>query len=249
MNRSALLIICFSLCLAILTSCSPKSSDVLKIGMNVEFPPFGYKADSTYVGVDVDLAGKIAEKMDMPYEIIDMEFDTLIHALLSEQVDIVISAMSITAQRSRQVEFSRPYYLAHQVLIYSDKSPKMPDTEDELGKYRLGVLHGSTAHNYIIQTLVDRDLMSMDDLLVYVSNTEAIEDLVAGKLDFIVNDNSAAYGFSRLYPVKIGMKLNTVEEYAIAMPRDGKNNERVNKALQDIIDSGEMASIIANHIE
>ncbi len=230
------------------SSCSPKEKQVLRVGMNVEFPPFGSIVDSAFVGVDVDLSHKIAEKLDLPYEIINMEFDTLLHALLSEKVDLVISAMSITEERSRKVEFTRPYYLAHQVLIGSNKSPVMPASEEELGRFKIGVLHSSTAHQYIMENLVDKDLMHRDRLVLYVSNTEAIEDLINGKIDFVVNDSSAAYGFSKIYPLTIGLKLNSVEEYAIAMPRNGKHNEAVRKALQDLIDSGEMASILATHI-
>lgn len=231
-----------------IVSCSPKEKQVLRIGMNVEFPPFASIVDGAFVGVDVDLAHKIAEKLDSPYEIINMEFDTLIHALISEKVDLVISAMSVTEERSRQIEFTRPYYIAHQVLIGSPKSPPMPTIETEIGKFKLGVLHGSTAHKYIMENIIDKDLMPKDKLMFYVTNTEAIEDLVNGNIDFVINDSSAAYGFSRIYPLTIGLKLNAVEEYAIGMPRAGRLNQAVNEALKDIVNSGEMASIISTHI-
>ena len=249
MKRKLAILVTIVLAIFCLISCSPKEKPVLRIGMNVEFPPFGSVVDSAYVGVDVDIAAKIAENLELPYEIINLEFDSLIHALISEKIDIIISAMSITEERSRQVEFSRPYYLAHQVLIAAESSPPMPKDESELGMYKLGVLHGSTAHKHLKDNYIDKDLLSQDSLSLYVSNTEAIDDLIRGNVDFVVNDNSAAYGFSRQYPVTIGLQLSTVEEYAIAMPRNGKYNEDVNKALKDLIDSGEIASILATHIQ
>lgn len=229
-------------------SCGSKEKPVLRIGMNVEFPPFASIVDSAYVGVDVDLSHKIAQKLEMPYEIINMEFDTLIQALKSDKIDIIISAMSITDLRSRQVEFTQPYYLAHLVLIAGEKSPQMPVDEKDIGKYKIGVLHGSTAHEYLLRGFVDKDILPSNNLVLYAQNTEAIEALIAGEIDFVVNDSSAAKGFGQTYPVRIGLQLNTKEEYAIAMPRDGKYNEKINNALQDIIDSGELNSILATHI-
>ncbi|HCM15063.1 MAG TPA: hypothetical protein DHW79_03800 [Candidatus Cloacimonas sp.] len=232
----------------LLVSCSTKEKSVLRIGMNVEFPPFASIVDSTFVGVDVDISHKIAEKLDMPYEIVNMQFDNLINALNSDKVDLIISAMSITEDRARIVDFSKPYYRATQVLIASDKSPEMPESEEQLKNFKIGVLHGSTAHKYITETFVDKDLMPKSAMLSYATNTEAIADLIAGNIDFMVNDSSAAFGFSQSHPIFMGMELDTLEEYAIAMPRDGRYNEKVKNALQDLIDSGELASIISNYI-
>ncbi|MFA6909874.1 MAG: ABC transporter substrate-binding protein [Candidatus Cloacimonadaceae bacterium] len=245
-KKPVLLVLCL-LAITFLASCGNKEKPVLRIGMNAEFPPFASIVDSTFVGVDVDISHKIAEKLDLPYEIVNMEFGTLINALQADKVDIIISAMSITPDRARILEFSEPYYRATQVLIAGEKSPQMPDSEEQLKNYRIGVLHSSTAHKYINETFVDKDLMPHDALLLYSTNVEAINDLIAGNIDFMVNDSSAAYGFSQSYPVSMGLHLNTVEEYAIAMPRDGQYNEKIKKALRELIDSGEVTSIISNY--
>jgi polar amino acid transport system substrate-binding protein len=229
-------------------TCTTKDKPTLRIGMNVEFPPFSSKVDGSYVGIDVDLAHKIAEKMEYPFKIIDMEFDTLIPAIRSGKIDFAISAMSITAERSRLIEFSQSYYQINQAVIAHQDSPILIQDIKDIAKYKIGVNHTTTAHHWVQKNLVMKNLVSIEQVILYPTNTEAIEDLVNGKIDLVINDDIVVRGFEPDYPITIKYSIETNESYGIAMPKDGEYNDQIKAALQDLIDSGEMRSILQTHI-
>ena len=86
---------------------------VLRVGTDVPYPPFEYKEPGTkdYYGVDMDIVKMIADEMGVDLEIVPLGFTTLIGAIQAGQIDIAISAMTITADRSLSVLFSDPYYI------------------------------------------------------------------------------------------------------------------------------------------
>ena len=92
---------------------------VLKIGTNATFVPFEFKNDKTgqHDGFDIDMINAIAKKMNAKPEFKDVSFDALIPALFSNDIDIAVSGMSITAARAEKVLFSAPYYEAGLGLI------------------------------------------------------------------------------------------------------------------------------------
>jgi len=242
-----LLILTASLILFMGTSCKRKAETILKIGTNAEFPPFEYKKGEEFVGVDIDLAKKIAEKMGMKFEIIDMEFDALIPSLTSKKIDMAISAITITEERKQQVDFSLPYYVANQVLIAKNDSKIKIDKLEDLGKYKIGAQNGTTGQLYIEENLVDKKLMDKKNLKKYGTNVESISDLMNGNIDFVIIDDSAAQGYSKLKPIKIVFKIETNEEYGIALPKESAYKEKINMILDDMIKSGEIISIISKN--
>ncbi len=91
--------------------------------------------------------------------------------------------------------------------------------------------------------------MPEDNLKRYPTNLEAITDLQNGNLDCMIIDAWAAQGYASLRPIKTILTIETNENYGIAMPKGCKMNAQISKALQDIINSGEMISIVQNHIK
>ncbi len=246
MPSKRFLLVIFAISL-ILFSCSSRDKPILQIGMNVEFPPFGYKVDGAFAGIDVDIAHKIAEKMDHPYEIINLEFENIIPAITRGDVDFAISAMSITEERSRILEFSQAYFQVDQVVIVPVDSELQIENITDIGRYRVGVLSGSTAQILIQEELLMKDLIPREELVTFASNTDAMNYLMDGKIDMIVNDDVVVHGFGQNYPIKIAYSIETGEEYGIAMPKDGEYNSKIKAALQDLIISGELKSIMQTH--
>lgn len=233
----------------VLAACTSKDKPTLKVGMNIEFPPFGSKVHDAYVGVDVDLVHKIAEKLEQPYEIIAMDFDNLIPAIVSGKIDFAISAISITPERSRQIEFSQGYYVINQAVIARDDSPIEIHTVDDIGKYKIGVTNTTTAHKWVQDDLLMKDLLTVEQLFLYPDVNEALQDLIAGKIDLVINDAVVVQGYVDRLPITTKFQIATDESYAIALPKDGKHNDEIKAALQDILNSGEMRSIIQTHIQ
>ena len=63
-----------------------------------------------FIGIDVEIAGAIAEKLDLELVIDDMDFDMVVGAVGKQSVDIAMSGITITAERMNVINFSVPYY-------------------------------------------------------------------------------------------------------------------------------------------
>lgn len=232
----------------VLAACTAKEKPTLKIGMNMNFPPFGSMVDGAYVGVDVDLTHKIAEVLEQPYEIIPMDFDNLIPGILSGKIDLAISAMSITEERSRQIEFSQGYFTINQAVIAKTDNPIKIDSINDIAKYKVGVTHGTTAHEWVQDNLLMKNLITIDQLFLYPDVSEALQDLINDGIDLVINDAVVVQGYDDNLPITTKFQIETGESYGIAMHNNGKYNEKIKAALQKLLDSGEMSSIIQTHI-
>lgn len=99
----------------------PTGSEKLVMGTNAEFAPFEYMDDNNEIaGYDIEIAKEIARKMGRELVIENMNFDSLIAALSSGKVDMVIAGMTASEERAQQVDFSDKYYKAAQVIIVPD---------------------------------------------------------------------------------------------------------------------------------
>ena len=99
----------------------PSGDSTLTMATNAEFPPFEYKDDAGNItGYDIEVAKEIARQLNMSLAIEDMAFDSLIAALTSGRVDMVIAGMTVTEERQQNVDFSNNYYEASQVIIVNE---------------------------------------------------------------------------------------------------------------------------------
>ncbi|MDC7227605.1 MAG: transporter substrate-binding domain-containing protein [Spirochaetales bacterium] len=105
-----LITIMFLLSLFIFTGCNNKNDNTLRVGMDLRFFPFtGMDKDGKPAGVEVDIAEALGEYMQKEVEIINTEFSMLIPALQSGEIDIIIGSMTISEDREKTVDFSKPY--------------------------------------------------------------------------------------------------------------------------------------------
>lgn len=230
-------------------SCKKKEDPILRVGTNAEYPPFEYKKGEAFAGVDMALVKAIADKMGMKYEIIDMDFDALIPSLTSNKIDMAISAITITDERKQQVDFSLPYYTANQVIIAKQDNKIALTKIEDVVKYNVGCQNGTTGQLYIEDNLVAKKLMDKKNLKKYSTNIEAITDMLNGNVDFVIIDDSAAQGYAKLKPISIALKLDTNEEYGIALQKQSVYSEKINTALKELLDSGEVINILAKNLE
>ncbi len=97
---------------------APAGATKLVMGTNAEFAPFEFMNDKNEIaGYDIEIAKEIARKMGAELVIENMAFDSLIAALSSGKVDMVIAGMTVDEERKQQVDFSDNYYNAAQVII------------------------------------------------------------------------------------------------------------------------------------
>jgi polar amino acid transport system substrate-binding protein len=220
----------------------------LRVGTNAEYPPFEFKEKAEFKGIDMELARLLGEKIGAQVEIMDMDFDSLIPSLLANKIDMAMSAMTITEDRKKQVDFSIPYYSANQAIIASDKSTITIKTPEDLVKYSIGSQNGTTGQIYIDDNFVKTDKMKKSQFRKYPTNIEAITDLLNGNVDVVIIDDSAANGYSKLKPIKTLYTIETGENYGIAFPKNSPTLEKINAALEEILKSDAWTDLLKKYL-
>jgi len=234
--------------LVTVTACGKKEGDkVLRVGTNAEYPPFEYKSNNQFTGVDMDLARMIARRMGMKLEIVDMDFDALIPSLTANKIDMAISAITINGDRVKQVDFSIPYYNAQQSIIAKNESKITVSKAEDLGKYKIGVQNGTTGQIYLDENLVKKDLMDKKNLKKYQTNIEAITDLLNGNIDLVMIDNTAAIGYAALKPIRTIFSIDTKEQYGVALQKGSTYKDKLDSILKEIIAADSVNILVQTH--
>ena len=94
------------------------SGDTLRIATEGTYAPFNYtNPDGSLGGFDVDIANALCNKMQTECQIIAQDWDGIIPALKTGKFDAIVAAMSVTPERSEQVDFSEPYFVNSLVFL------------------------------------------------------------------------------------------------------------------------------------
>ncbi len=97
-----------------------KYTGKLVMATNAEFPPYEFYQEEEIVGIDVDFAKAIGDKLGMEIVIEDMAFDSIIPAVQSGKADFAAAGLTVTEDREKQVDFSDTYYTGVQVIIVNE---------------------------------------------------------------------------------------------------------------------------------
>lgn len=89
----------------------------ITVATNAAFPPYEYYENGKMIGIDMDLAQAIADKLGMELKVNDIEFDSIIVAVQSGKADMGISGMTVTEERLKNIDFTDSYTTAKQVVI------------------------------------------------------------------------------------------------------------------------------------
>ncbi len=222
---------------------SEAAGGVLTMATNAEFPPYEYHDGGEIVGIDVDIANAIAKELGMTLEIEDIAFDSIIPEIQSGKADIGAAGMTVDEDRLKNVDFSDPYTTASQVIIVKEDS-EIVGADDLAGK-SIGVQLGTTGDIYASDYEADGSTIER-----YNKGFEAVQALTQDKLDAVVIDLEPAKVFvSENEGLKLLDEPLTVEEYAIAIKKGNTELlEKVNTALAELKDSGELQAIIDKYI-
>ena len=96
---------------------APDGERTIRLGTNAAFPPFEYVEGNEIVGFDISMGRYIAADSGAKLEVMDMAFDSLIPALVSDSIDFIAAGMTATDERRKNVDFSDTYYESEQVII------------------------------------------------------------------------------------------------------------------------------------
>jgi ABC-type amino acid transport substrate-binding protein len=204
----------------------------LVVGVKYDVPLFGlFDLVSRKVdGFDVALAKEIAKEMGLRED--QVEFVEAISAnripyLQEDRADLVISTMTITAQRKDQIEFSRPYYQAGQSILVRRETSNINSVNDLNGK-RVCSVQGSTSEINVKERAPQSELLS---LTTYSACVTSMKD---GRVDAFTTDDIILAGFAAAdTSLKLVGGQFTTEDYGVGIKK-GKTDMAA--FVSDVID-------------
>jgi ABC-type amino acid transport substrate-binding protein len=206
----------------------------ITIGVKYDVPPFGFLNPQTdeVEGFDVDLGRFIAEELGVQPKFIEAISDNRIPFLERGTVDLILSTMTINAERDTEIDFSEPYYIAEGRILVP-KGSDIKGLQDLKGKSVCTAL-GSTYEETIRERAPDADLRLVD------TYSECLELLQNEAIDAISTDDVILTGMiiqdDSLQMV--GDRL-TVEPYGVGIKEGDKQTKRfVDQVLRQIEEDG-----------
>ncbi len=216
----------------------------LHMATNATFPPYEMVADDgTFEGIDVDIAGKIAEKLGLELVVDDMDFGSIITSVQTGKEDIALAGLTVTDERKQNVDFTDSYATGVQVVIVPEDSDIK--TIDDLQGKLIGCQESTTGYTYCT------DDYGEDMVTAFPSGANAVQALLTGKIDAVVIDKQPAEAYvAQNEGLKILDTEYVAENYAIGVSKDNTAlRDAVNNALKELIDDGTVQAILDQYIK
>lgn len=204
----------------------------LTFAMSGLLKPLNYKENQELVGFDVEIGKEISKRIGLEANPVTNPWETIIQGLRGNKYDAIIGSMTATEERSKQVDFSIPYYVSGATVFISSENKEIKTVEDLKGK-TIGVMQAST--------YVEDAKKYTDKIKEFPSEIYALQDLPPGRLDAVITDRIV--GISAMQ--ESGLKIQALgevikrEEIAVAI---NKNNEvlleAINKAIEEMVKDG-----------
>lgn len=245
-------VMALALIIGVFAACGKKEEvkETLVMATNAAFPPYEYKDGDNFAGIDVEVAQKIAEKLNMTLEIKDVEFGSIIGGVQTGKFDMGMAGITVNEERLQSVNFTDSYATGIQVVIVKEGSSiKSLDDLKGDGSMKIGVQQDTTGDIYASDT-VEKGGYGEDNVIRYKTGADAVQALNADKVQAVIIDNEPAKSFvANNKGLTILDAEWAVEDYAIAISKENTELlEKVNKALAELKADGTLQSIIDKYI-
>lgn len=220
----------------------------LTMSTNAAFPPYEMTDDNgNCVGIDIEVAEAIADKLGLELQVDDMDFDAALLAAQTGKSDMVMAGVTVTEERQTVMDFSNTYATGIQVVIVPEDSD-IASIEDMTGKM-IGVQRGTTGDLYCSASVEDGGF-GEENVTPYDNGLTAVQALLNGQMDCVVIDNAPAQEFVEANP---GLKILDTEyaneDYAIGVAKGNTALlDAINGALEELQADGTVQSIVDKYI-
>ncbi|MEA4827292.1 MAG: ABC transporter substrate-binding protein [Clostridium sp.] len=204
-----------------------KKAGKLVLGTCADYPPYEFHTmkdgKDQIVGFDIEIAKEIAKDLGVQLEIKDMDFDGLIPSLKTGKIDLVISGMTPTAERMKEVDFSKIYLKADQSVIVRAEDKEKFNTLESLAAVKVGAQTSSIQEKIAKEQIKAKKVTSLGKV------TELILSLKTKKVDAIVIE----YPVAKAYVAQEkGLALSDVK----VQDPDGGSAVGVQKGSKDLVE-------------
>lgn len=223
------------------------SKQTLRIATEGAYAPFNYTFNNgDLAGFDVDIANALCDKMAVTCQINAQEWDGIIPALKTDKFDAIISAMSVTPERSEQVSFSKPYFNNTLVFLAKNDSTFDPKNTNDIKSATIAVQGSTISSQYLDKTY--------PEVTPQMHNTldNAFLNLASGRATVVLSDKLPALTWltsdlGKDFSIK-GDEIDIHDNFAIAV---NKGNDELlgkfNQALDEIKADGTYDKLVQKH--
>lgn len=216
----------------------PGRSTELIVAADTAFVPFEFKEGDKYVGFDIDLWEAIAQELGLTYKLQPMDFNGIIPALQTKQVDVALAAMYALPERQKVIDFSDGYYESgFTLMVRADSDIKGP--EDLAGKI-LATKAGTANVDYAKEHFKETEIRQFPNI------DNAYLELQTGRVDVAFGDTpNVLYYIAKAGKgnVKAVGEPMMAQQYHIAFPKGSPLVAQVNQVLANMKADGRYAAI------
>lgn len=160
-------------------------NDTLRVGISSNYPPVVFKdSDNMNAGIEIELANELSSSTGISIKFVELEWIRLIPSLLNNEIDVIMSGMSITEDRKKLIEFTEPYMQIGQMVLFRSNDRLRFRTVDGIykPKTRIGYEENTTGAQFVIANLKDSASIG------YKSAELGITALMIGNIDYFIHD-------------------------------------------------------------
>lgn len=231
------------------------AADSIRLGVEPGYAPFEIKKpDGTLAGFDIDLGKEICKRIAADCTWVESDFDGLIPSLKAKKIDAILSSMSITPAREKEIAFSDKLYGTPARLV-TDNGMELEPTPKSLAGKRVGVFQGTTAETYAKEQWTPKGV----DVVTYQNQDLVYADLVNGRLDAAFQDAVAASDGFLNRPIGknfhfSGPEVNEEKYFGVGAgigmrKEDVALKEKVNAALKSMLEDGTYDEIAKKYFD
>ncbi|MEX0427532.1 transporter substrate-binding domain-containing protein [Nocardioides sp. DS6] len=188
------------------------------------FEDFDKSSSLGFKGFDIDIVNAVAKGMDLKLAVLDEDFNSLKSglALNAGTCDLVASALTITDDRKKNLDFTDGYYDSKQSLLVPEGS-SIKSIEDLAGK-NVGVQQGTTGKDYAEKNAKGAKIVT------FPSDAEEFQAIKAGQVDALLQDLPVNLTHEQAGGYTIVQQFDTDEEYGFAAK---KGNDELVKEVDE----------------
>ena len=220
-----------------------QAQNVIRVATDATFPPFEYSENGKRTGFDVDLIEAIAATLGKKVEWTDIDFKGLIPGLVAKRFDVAASAIYITDERRKVVDFTDSYYPGGLVIMVKKGDTAIHGPEDLAGR-KVSVQVGTKSVNFLKEKFPGAQLVEVE------KNQEMFQLVEIGRADAAVTGKPAAKLYARARgTLQVLDKQLTVEEYGYAIRKDEPELTRqFNDALKKLKADGTYQKLVDKYL-
>jgi len=206
-----------------------QAQQTLVVATDTAFVPFEFKQGDKYVGFDIDLWDAIAKDLGLAYKLQPMDFNGILPALQTKNVDVALAGITIKDERKKVIDFSDGYYDSGFMLMVAANST-IKNADDLKGK-SLAVKTGTSATDYA------KEHFKNTELRLFPNIDNAYLELATGRVDAAMHDTPNVLYYASTAgkgKVKVVGTQMMAHQYGIGFPKGSPLVPKVNGALAKI---------------